>query len=108
MDFHTDQLDPDTDMDNLWDMEEVFMFGGCDILEAEDTISFKEWENPKLRINDNDDQFQDELPNANGVMVIEQWQPDLKKVTLRITWDGMPQAFTKPAYIHAESNYAGE
>jgi ubiquinol-cytochrome c reductase cytochrome b subunit len=50
----------------------------------------------------------DQLPNANGVMVIEQWQPDLKKVTLRITWDGMPQAFTKTAYIHAESNYAGE
>jgi hypothetical protein len=41
-------------------------------------------------------------------MVIEQWQPDLKKVTLRITWDGMPQAFTKSAYVHAESNYAGE
>jgi hypothetical protein len=51
---------------------------------------------------------QKELPNANGVMVIEQWQDDLKKVTLRITWDGMPQAFTKSAYIHVESNYAGE
>lgn len=51
---------------------------------------------------------EDELPNANGVMVIEQWQEDLKKVTLRITWDGMPAAFTKSAYIHAESNYAGE
>ncbi len=50
----------------------------------------------------------DDLPNANGVMVIEQWQENLKKVTLRITWDGMPQAFTKSAYIHVESNYAGE
>lgn len=51
---------------------------------------------------------QDDLPNANGVMVIEQWQDNLKKVTLRITWDGMPQAFSKSAYIHANSNYAGE
>jgi len=50
----------------------------------------------------------DQLPNANGVMVIEQWQPELKKVTLRITWDGMPQAFTKSAYIHAQADYAGE
>jgi hypothetical protein len=29
-------------------------------------------------------------------------------VTLRITWDGMPQAFTKSAYIHAQADYAGE
>ena len=50
----------------------------------------------------------DQLPNANGVMVIEQWQESLKKITLRITWDGMPQAFTKSAYVHTESNYAGE
>jgi ubiquinol-cytochrome c reductase cytochrome b subunit len=49
-----------------------------------------------------------DLPNGDGVMVIEQWQPSLKKVTLRITWDGMPQAFSKSAYIHAEANYAGE
>jgi quinol-cytochrome oxidoreductase complex cytochrome b subunit len=51
---------------------------------------------------------QDDLPGANGVMVIEQWQENLKKVTLRITWAGMPQAFEKSTYIHVESNYAGE
>ena len=51
---------------------------------------------------------QEDLPNANGVMVIEQWQRNLKKVTLRITWEGMPQTFTKSVYIHADSNYAGE
>ena len=50
----------------------------------------------------------EELPNANGVMVIEPWQDGLKKVTLRVTWDGMPQAFEKSTYIHADSNYAGE
>jgi hypothetical protein len=50
----------------------------------------------------------EELPNANGVMVIEPWQDDLKKVTLRITWDDMPQAFEKSTYIHADSNYGGE
>jgi hypothetical protein len=50
----------------------------------------------------------EDLPNANGVMVIEPWQDGLKKVTLRVTWDGMPQAFEKSTYIHADSNYAGE
>jgi quinol-cytochrome oxidoreductase complex cytochrome b subunit len=50
----------------------------------------------------------DDLPGANGVMVIEQWQENLKKVTLRITWEGMSQAFEKSTYIHVESNYAGE
>lgn len=53
-------------------------------------------------------EFRDELPNGNGVMVIEPWQDDLKKVTLRITWDGMPQAFEESTYIHADANYAGE
>jgi hypothetical protein len=51
---------------------------------------------------------EEELPNNNGVMVIEPWQDSLKKVTLRITWDGMPQAFEKSTYIHADANYAGE
>jgi quinol-cytochrome oxidoreductase complex cytochrome b subunit len=51
---------------------------------------------------------QDTLPNANGLMLIEQWQADLRKISLRITWDGMPQAFTKSTYIHADSDYAGE
>jgi ubiquinol-cytochrome c reductase cytochrome b subunit len=53
-------------------------------------------------------EVEDELPNGNGVMVIEPWQDALKKVTLRITWDGMPRAFEKSTYIHADSNYAGE
>jgi ubiquinol-cytochrome c reductase cytochrome b subunit len=50
----------------------------------------------------------DRLPNPNGIMIIEQWQENRKKVTLRITWDEMLQAFSKDTYIHAESNYAGE
>lgn len=53
-------------------------------------------------------EVEEELPNNNGVMVIEPWQNDLKKVTLRITWEGMPQAFEKSTYIHADANYAGE
>ncbi len=53
-------------------------------------------------------EFPEELPNGNGVMVIEPWQEDLKKITLRITWDGMPRAFEKTTYIHADANYAGE
>lgn len=50
----------------------------------------------------------DVLPAANGVMVIEQWQDNVKKITLRVTWEGMPQAFTKSTYVHVDANYAGE
>jgi ubiquinol-cytochrome c reductase cytochrome b subunit len=50
----------------------------------------------------------EELPGGNGILIIEPWQQNLKKVTLRVTWEAMPQAFSKSTYIHADSNYAGE
>ncbi len=46
------------------------------------------------------------LPNARAVMVIEDWQQDLKKVTLRITWDdpatGEAKVYEKQYFLHRE------
>lgn len=48
------------------------------------------------------------LKDANGFMIIENWQTDLKKVTFRIGWtdpDGTPGIFSQTAYLHRLSNY---
>jgi hypothetical protein len=46
------------------------------------------------------------LPNAQAAMVIEDWQENLKKVTLRINWDdattGKAQTYEKHYYLHEE------
>lgn len=51
----------------------------------------------------------DDLPNAEGVLVIEDWQPDLKKLTFRVLWDspetGEPQEFSQSTYLHRESEH---
>ena len=45
-----------------------------------------------------------DLPNGEGVLVIEDWQKDLKKVTLRITWDdpesGGRLDYSRNIYLH--------
>lgn len=50
------------------------------------------------------------LPNGEAVMLIEDWQADLKKVTMRILWDdpesGEPKDYFKHVYLH--SNHRGE
>ena len=42
-------------------------------------------------------------------MVIEDWQTDLKKVTLRVTWtntaDGTAGEFSQSVYLHRDGNY---
>lgn len=47
-----------------------------------------------------------DLLNAEAFMVIEEWQTDLKKVTLRINWDdpetGDPKTLTHEYYLHRE------
>ncbi|UCF28358.1 MAG: cytochrome bc complex cytochrome b subunit, partial [Chloroflexota bacterium] len=47
------------------------------------------------------------LPNGDAVIVIENWQEDLKKVTMRITWDdpesGERNTYEKHVYIHRNS-----
>ena len=47
--------------------------------------------------------------NVAGVMVIEDWQTDLKKVTLRVTWtnvaDGSAGEFSQSVYLHRNGRY---
>ena len=47
------------------------------------------------------------IPNGDAVIVIENWQEDLKKVTMRITWDdpetGERNTYEKHVYIHSNS-----
>jgi hypothetical protein len=59
--------------------------------------------------------FQEELEaiegsrtNHQGFMIIENWQLDLKKVTLRVTWtegDGAGE-YSETVYLHRTSDYA--
>lgn len=49
--------------------------------------------------------FGDELPQAEGIIIIEDWQPGLKKITLRVTWNGGDNAADQVVYLHADSNY---
>ena len=47
------------------------------------------------------------LPNPEGVMVIEDWQTGLRKVTMRINWDDVGsskrQTYEKSVFIHQDS-----
>ncbi|MDD5467355.1 MAG: cytochrome bc complex cytochrome b subunit [Anaerolineales bacterium] len=49
------------------------------------------------------------LPNATAAMIIEDWQQDLKKVTLRIVWEdldtGAKKTYERHIYLH---RYHGE
>jgi hypothetical protein len=47
---------------------------------------------------------------VEGIMVVEDWQTNLKKVTLRVVWtnaDGSPHEFSQSVYLHRDSQYAG-
>jgi hypothetical protein len=50
-----------------------------------------------------------ERTDVAGVMVIEDWQTDLKQVTLRVTWtkaaDGTAGEFSQSVYLHRDGNY---
>ncbi len=50
-----------------------------------------------------------ERTDVAGVMVIEDWQTDLKKVTLRVTWtniaDGTAGEFSQSVYLHRDGDY---
>ncbi len=69
------------------------------------TTVFKEFSDRVTNAATNEDlaDYQ-RLPNANAVMLVEDWQEDLKKVTLRITWDdvktGKKQTYEKHFFIH--------
>jgi quinol-cytochrome oxidoreductase complex cytochrome b subunit len=46
------------------------------------------------------------LPNAKAVMLIEDWQTDLRKITLRIVWDdvttGQSKTYERHVFMHRE------
>ena len=51
------------------------------------------------------------LPQARGLLIVEEWQADLKRITLRITWITEPvgetqaearQVYTRVFYIHRQ------
>ena len=46
------------------------------------------------------------LPDAQAAMVIEDWQQDLKKVTMRINWSdvtsGKPQVYERHVFLHRD------
>ena len=47
-----------------------------------------------------------ELNNLQAVMVMEDWQPDLKKITMRIVWDdpqtNKAKTFEKHLFLHRD------
>jgi quinol-cytochrome oxidoreductase complex cytochrome b subunit len=49
-----------------------------------------------------------DLTNTDAVMVVENWQEDLKKITMRITWDdpetGEPKTYERHIYIHHDTH----
>jgi len=50
-----------------------------------------------------------ERTGVEGIMVIEDWQAGLKKITLRVLWtetaSGESGEFSQTAYLHRDSNY---
>jgi len=49
--------------------------------------------------------YSDELPESEGVMVIEDWQVGLKKVTLRVLWNDGDNSFSQNVFLHQNSGY---
>jgi hypothetical protein len=47
--------------------------------------------------------------DVQGIMVVEDWQTDLKKVTLRVVWTDTATAgsheFSQTAFLHRDSDY---
>ncbi len=84
----TDNMCPDLDF-------------GCPELEA----VFEEY---TMRVNEADEEGK--LPDAQGVLLIEDWQVDLKKVTPRIVWSDPDTGETKSyeSHIFLHRNRGGE
>ncbi|MEK7324693.1 MAG: cytochrome b N-terminal domain-containing protein, partial [Chloroflexota bacterium] len=48
------------------------------------------------------------LKDVEGIMIVEDWQTGMKKITLRINWtneDGTAGTFSQDVYLHKDSNY---
>lgn len=71
------------------------------------TTMFREYSERVIEASTNEELFDFErLPNAEAVMVIQDWQADLKKVTFRILWDDVETGERKSSehhvYLHKE------
>jgi len=55
------------------------------------------------------DKHADVLANGQGVLVVENWQPGLKKITLRVLWDsaetGEQMESSQSRYFHRDSEH---
>ena len=73
----------------------------------------REWENaPSDGLGELLELFQhelhkygDELPESEGIMVVEDWQVGLKKVTLRVLWNDGDNSFSQNVFLHQNSGY---
>ena len=45
------------------------------------------------------------LPDSEGLMIIDDWQPNLKKITVQVLWNGGNDSFSQNVYLHEESDY---
>ena len=47
--------------------------------------------------------------NVEGFMIVEDWQQDLKKINVRVTWDDPdtadPREFSEVFFFHKNSDY---
>jgi quinol-cytochrome oxidoreductase complex cytochrome b subunit len=98
-----DQLQPGVYIVNQTQPEEICpdMPFGCPALEE----LFVEYSN---RVNEAE--VSGDLPEAEAVLVIEDWQENLRKVTPRITWvesiDGSRQIYSRHIYLHRDRGSA--
>ena len=49
--------------------------------------------------------YDDELPESEGIMVIEDWQVGLKKITFRVLWNEGDNSFSQFVFLHENSGY---
>jgi hypothetical protein len=58
------------------------------------------------RVNESEEQG--ELPDAEALLIVEEWQADLKKVTPRIIWndpdDGNQKSYERHIFLHRDHN----
>ena len=47
----------------------------------------------------------EELPESEGIMIVEDWQVGLKKVTLRVLWNDGDNSFAQNVFLHQNSGY---
>tara|TARA_B100000586_G_scaffold244025_1_gene198764 strand:- start:931 stop:1464 length:534 start_codon:yes stop_codon:yes gene_type:complete len=49
--------------------------------------------------------YGNQLPGAEGIINIVDWQVGLKKITLSVVWNNGEDTFTQNVYVHEDSNH---